>query len=141
PAANLAFQLGRPSKDLVFRASPGTNDWDDVVGGGQDLTITVNSSAGAVVDAAATDLTTMGAGISIVKSGACTATSCIYTLSYDGSNDPADDDLILSVPPGIRGSSTLSLVFSDGVVANNVTTTTTVQVFDFAATFNGWNNL
>lgn len=140
PATALAYQLGGADKTLTLRATPGSNDWDNVSGGLQSLTITVTSSSSTVADASAMSLTEGSAGISI-STGACSATSCVYTVSYDGSNDPQDDDLTLTIPPGVRGMSTLTITYSDGTVANNQTSTTVVNVYNFVASFGGWSNI
>ncbi|MBY0515830.1 MAG: cadherin-like domain-containing protein [Bacteriovoracaceae bacterium] len=140
PATSLAFQLGAAAKNLTFRATPGSNDWAAVTGGGQSLTLTLTSTSGTVVNLTSAVLSTAGGGITITP-GACSSTSCVYTITYDGSNDPADDDFTLAVTPGIRGSSTVTMKISDGTVANDVTKTTTVNVYNFVATFNGWNDV
>ncbi len=129
---------GGVSKALEFTASPGPNDWANVAGGLQKLSVTVASSNTAVVDLAASTLATVGGGITVTKIGAsCSAASCLFEIDYDGSNNPADDTMSLNLVSGIRGNTTLTFTFSDGATTNLVKTVA-VGSYTFAVTFNGW---
>lgn len=137
----LGMKSGGATKDIEITANPGINDWDDVTGGGQGLAVTVTSSNTAVINLLSTNLTTAGGGISIVKDvGNCAAASCLYNITYDGSNDPGDDVMDFSLVSGIRGNSNLTFTFSDGVGAS-VVKTVAVGSYTFAVAFNGWDFL
>lgn len=138
--ATFGMKSGGVTKDLEFIASPGTNDWAAVTGGGQSLTVTITSSNTAVVNLSTSNLSTTGGGITPVQQAGCVAASCSYIISYDGSNLPNDDIMNLSLISGIRGNSTLTFTFSDGV-SPNVVKTVAVGSYTFAVSFNGWNFL
>jgi hypothetical protein len=132
------MKSGGVSKALEFTASPGPNDWASVAGGLQKLSVTVASSNTAVVNLAASTLSTVGGGITVTKIGAsCSAASCLFEIDYDGSNNPADDTMSLNLVSGIRGNTTLTFTFSDGATTNLVKTVA-VGSYNFSVTFNGW---
>lgn len=137
PGSSFGLQLG-VNKDLTFRAIPGEGDWVTIPGASQDLTVTVTSSATTVIDASLLTLATP-VGVASVTTGTCTAASCSFTLDYTGTNDPTDDDIDLTIVPGVRGNSTLTITISDGVTSTS--RTVAVSVYNFVATFNGWSTL
>jgi hypothetical protein len=132
------MKSGGVSKALEFTATPGLNDWDDVPGGLQKLWLTVASSNTAVMNMSTSTLTTLGAGMTVTQIGAsCSAASCLYEIEYDGSNNPTSETMSLNLVSGIRGNTTLTFTFSDGV-SPNVVKTVAVSSYTFAVTFNGW---
>jgi|GEM_PF-4315659 len=138
---SLGMKSGGATKDIEIIANPGINDWDDVTGGGQGLAVTVTSSNTAVIDLSATNFTTLAGGITIVKDvGNCAAASCLYNITYDGSNNPGNAVMNFALVSGIRGNSNLTFTFSDGVGAP-VVQTVAVGSYSFAVSFNGWSFL
>jgi hypothetical protein len=139
PPANFAFQQGGPVKDLVFRATPGTNDWANAASGLQPIIVTVTSSDTSVIDLSTADLLISG-GFNI-NAPVCGAASCTWEIEPLGADDPADNDLTLQIEPGIRGTSNLVFTVSDGTGSGDVSSTTTVNVLNYVASFGGWNKV
>ena len=140
PAANFAFQQGGPVKDLVFRATPGTNDWVLATGGLQPLIVTVSSSDTSVVNLSTATLS-VGSGFDPVVAPVCAAATCTWNLTTDGSADPSTDDIVLRFPPGLRGTSNLVITISDGTGSGDVSSVTTVNVLNYVANFEGWSQV
>ena len=139
PAANFAFQQGGPVKDLVFRATPGTNDWALVPGGSQPIRVTVTSSDTTVINLSTANLVVSG-GLSFAPP-VCAAASCTWEVISDGIDDPIDNDITLQISPGVRGTSNLVITLSDGTGSGDVSTLTTVNVLNYVASFEGWNHV
>jgi hypothetical protein len=136
----IGIQQSATSKDLILRASPGVNDWDDIPNGSQNLTVTVTSATPSVIDLTEASMTFAGIGVTSITPSACSASSCTYTIVYNGTDDPVDDNLVYSLEPSARGTSLLTFTFSDGV-GTNVVRSTTVGVYNFAVSFLGWSDL
>ncbi len=138
--STFGMRSGGATKNLEFFVHPGINDWANVTDGNQDLTISVTSSNTAVINLLdpIIQLSSSGGATVITKVGAgCTAASCVFTVDLDNTIDPTADAYALSLVSGIRGNSTLTFTFSDGVSAP-VTRNVVVGSYSFAVTFNGW---
>lgn len=140
PPSTLGMQVST-TKDITFRATPGTADWVTVAGASQDLIVTIESTSNTVIDASLLTLATP-AGVATVtkRAGAdCTASKCIFDLDYTGADDPVDDDITVTLTAGVLGTSNLKITINDGVTTavRNVST----SVYNFAVTFNGWSKV
>ncbi len=141
PATTVGFQQNGPTRDLVFRATPGLNDWQSASGGSQALTVTVTSSNSAAIDLTNPGTLLQAVGGITVTPGAAAPGTRVWTLTYSGLDEPSDNDLTLRLAPSLRGTSNVAVTISDGGPSTPLTRTITAGVYEHIFNFAGWSKI